>query len=143
MPIVFFALQSLIIQLGVKECIVVETNETKTARGLTKKRKSIAIDLDADDQDDIMDVDPPSSTKVAKGKGKDDQDFVKLFGMIERCGVVITEVQTGTSSTKPVCSRCAPINNCERNAHRHVQCDDSRIGCQTPASPFRVNGCHA
>lgn len=75
---------------------MVETNDTKTARSsTTKKRKSIAIDVDGEDED-RMDVDPPV-TKAAKGKGKDDQDFTKLLAMIERCGVVITEVQTGTS----------------------------------------------
>ena len=79
-----------------------ETNDTKTARGSNKKRKSIAIDVDGE-ADDGMDVDPP--TKSAKGKGKDDQDFIKLLAMIERCGVVITEVQTGMSKSTAIIAR--------------------------------------
>ena len=86
----FSLAQSLIIQLGVKECIVVESQDTKNARATTsRKRKSIAIDVD-DNEAESMDVDPP--TKASKGKGKDDHDIAKLLGMIERCGVVITEV---------------------------------------------------
>ena len=69
---------------------MVESQDTKNARTTTsRKRKSIAIDVD-DNEAEGMDVDPP--TKVSKGKGKDDHDFTKLLGMIERCGVVITEV---------------------------------------------------
>jgi hypothetical protein len=63
--------QSLIIQLGVKECLLVESSETKRSRSA----KSTAQVDDA-----------------KKSKPKDEHDLMKLLAMIERCGVVVTEV---------------------------------------------------
>jgi hypothetical protein len=76
----------------VKECIVIETMETKNARGQGRKRKSVAIDADDEEVEASEGVtEKPTNNK---GKGKDDHDVNKLLGMIERCGVVITEVQS-------------------------------------------------
>lgn len=41
----------------------------------------------------------PSAPKLSKGKGRDEHDLMKLIGVIERCGVVITEVQGGKRDT--------------------------------------------
>lgn len=105
-------MKSLIIQLGVKECLVLETTSTKAQRGQSRKRKVIGggtepIDLSNND-DDEMDGGEGSSNKdkgkgkeKEKGKGKDEHDVNKLLGMIERCGVVITEVQSSELEVFP------------------------------------------
>ena len=65
----------MIIQLGVKECLLTETAESKRNRtGKSGKSK-------AEDQDSEKPV-----------KAKDESDVLKLLAMIERCGVVVTEV---------------------------------------------------
>jgi hypothetical protein len=79
----------LVIQLGIKECIIAETQETRSNReGPGKGKKAEPIDIDGDGDQSV-------TTKAVKGKAKDEHDLLKLIGVIERCGVVITEVQGG------------------------------------------------
>ncbi|KAJ9104285.1 hypothetical protein QFC20_004567 [Naganishia adeliensis] len=84
----FSNLESLVIQLGIKECLIAETQETKLGReGTGKGKKAAPIEIDSETV--------PSAPKLPKGKGRDEHDLMKLIGVIERCGVVITEVQGG------------------------------------------------
>ncbi|GHJ90150.1 hypothetical protein NliqN6_6552 [Naganishia liquefaciens] len=84
----FSNLESLVIQLGIKECLIAETQETKTSREASsgKGKKAAPIEIDGE---------PASVPKPSKGKGKDEHDLLKMIGVIERCGVVMTEVQGG------------------------------------------------
>lgn len=85
--------QSLVIQLGIKECLIAETQETKLAReGSGKGKKAAPIEIDAETVQ--------SAPKLPKGKGRDEHDLLKLIGVIERCGVVITEVQGGKRQSR-------------------------------------------
>ena len=76
--------------MGIKECLIAETQETKTSREASsgKGKKAALIEIDGE---------PASAPKPSKGKGKDEHDLLKMLGVIERCGVVMTEVQGGES----------------------------------------------
>lgn len=76
-----------------KECILQESIASKAARQSHSVRKpkilSSAIeDLTADDND----ASAAKSATTAKEPSKDDPDVLKLRSMVERCGVLITEV---------------------------------------------------
>lgn len=76
--------------MGIKECLIAETQDTRTNREASngKGKKAAPIEIDGE---------PASAPKPSKGKGKDEHDLLKMIGVIERCGVVITEVQGGES----------------------------------------------
>jgi hypothetical protein len=71
--------------------LIAETQETKTSRegSSGKGKKAAPIEIDGE---------PAPASKPSKGKGRDEHDLLKMIGVIERCGVVMTEVQGGESS---------------------------------------------
>ncbi len=97
-------LQSLIIQLGVKECILIETPSSKAARLASRPaRKTIkSVTGGGDDDDSNAEAGPSTSSRKDKEKAKDDPEVLKLMAMIERCGVMITEVGGANFSNEGV-----------------------------------------